>query len=553
VTNIIAASLVRVSSEGQESDGWGADVQIEEIKKYAKSHGMTIKYTLQDEISGDTELKDRPHQKELFPLVENKKIQAVIFHKNDRISRKNWINGMIGDYLISHGIELHIVDKGRILDANSITQVIENYQVQKDKEEIVKKLTKGKLAKIDAGNVLGSAATNFGYAKVSSKKETRYVINPAEAKFVVFIFEQYLTSNLVEIAQELTKFGVVSRYGNKVWTPAMVSGILNHKEVYNGRLVYKHKKVKGKRIVLPESDWKVVEVPKIIDDDLYEKVVNKLAQGRGKNQRKFHYLLASRLKCQCGKSINGVPHRYSKDGKTTFLYKCLTRNSSRYQSCDIKPIRVEIVDTKVMEFIDSLLDGKFIENLRSEQKRNESKSKPIQSSIDRINSQLEKKQKELKKILNLFLANEDESENVTAIYKEAETAIKNEIEGLEGDLVTKTQELADSTVTDEEIADWEKELRNFKVPDLPTNEAERIEAINQLDKHVAIITKGLFEIYRGYIERLKLRGTIELDHSGKRVLVLKFVLGEEKLTLDDTKSVSRKSVYVQREKTPQPA
>lgn len=74
----------------------------------------------------------------------------------------------------------------------------------------------------------------YGY-KVSA--EGQLIINPEEAKVVIWIFEQYLAGNsLGKIAVELEQQGILSPMGRSKWNREAIDKLLSN-EKYTGRVL----------------------------------------------------------------------------------------------------------------------------------------------------------------------------------------------------------------------------------------------------------------------------------------------------------------------------
>src|SRR5262249_39089895 len=150
------------------------------------------------------------------------------------------------------------------------------------------------------------------------------------------------------------------------------------------------------------------------------------------------------------------------------------------------------LDGKVIEFLDELIySGKFIADLRKEQKEAGKKNQPLQIQLDRIEKQLEKKQHELNRLMKLYLITEEEDDIAIASYKETETAIRGTIKGLQEEQTELTQKIADNEISEDDIAQWEKDIRAIRLPAFPTSEAERKKAIADLDKAIQTVDNAI--------------------------------------------------------------
>jgi site-specific DNA recombinase len=553
-----AVALIRVSTTSQAETGFGIPAQQKTIREYAAKNGLTIAKELVEDISGDIKFEHRPIQSQLLKMLEQKKYGAVVWARPDRIARKNYIIGEMAERVIESGLELHIAELGQVTDPNDVRLTIEGWNAQRVKQEILKKMADGREQKIDAGLYVGSGIPPFGYQKIGRKKSTQLVIVESEAEVVRQIFDLYTSGETVlDIARQISAQGIVSSKGNTNWSMSMIYTIIKN-EAYIGKFYYskfKHDKNK-KRQRLKKDEWKFVPVPRIISDAVWEQAEERLDKGKGANKRKYDYLMSKRLKCWCGISWSGVFHVSTVKGKRyeTFYYICNSNHSPDMQGrrCRTPRVKMELLDSKVEEFLDELVtSGTFIAELREEQKSLETKNKPILASIERLEKQLEKKRKELKKLLTVYLATDedDEDETALAVYKETETRIKQTISDLETEIAKQRKELEENTITDEDIDSFERELD--ELPKLLQSSTTREEYTGHLDTAIDAINAKLRETYRGYLERLKMTGLITVEN-GKRVLYLTFILGEARIEIDNGKSARSVSSNTNIRPGPQP-
>ncbi len=164
----------------------------------------------------------------------------------------------------------------------------------------------------------------------------------------------------------LNKFHLVhhkARRSRQGWSTGTMSNILNN-ETYIGRWYYRKKKnVKGKDGKLkqkarPRSEWLLIEVPSIIEEETF----NLVQQRRKKNKRQrnkkgcYPYPLGGIMKCgRCGSGMVGItrmykntPHRY---------YRCSTKHlSARYEStCDMPTLRTDAIDPIIWQWVREIL------------------------------------------------------------------------------------------------------------------------------------------------------------------------------------------------------
>jgi site-specific DNA recombinase len=86
----LAVLVARVSTRRQAREGFSLETQLEKCREYAKQNGFRVLVELQDVISGTVPIADRPAGRELYRLIEARRIDVVIFYTNDRTARDNF-------------------------------------------------------------------------------------------------------------------------------------------------------------------------------------------------------------------------------------------------------------------------------------------------------------------------------------------------------------------------------------------------------------------------------------------------------------------------------
>jgi hypothetical protein len=91
---IEACSYLRVSSTGQLS-GDGYPRQREAISKFAAANGYELIAEFSDDISGKTELDNRPGLAACMERIENNGVKVVIVESSDRLARDAMVSELI--------------------------------------------------------------------------------------------------------------------------------------------------------------------------------------------------------------------------------------------------------------------------------------------------------------------------------------------------------------------------------------------------------------------------------------------------------------------------
>lgn len=231
-----ACVYTRVSTDAQGEDG---KVSLPEQERMAKacieSKGWQYVGTYEDNgVSGRT--MDRPALKRLLADIVDKKVDAVVIYKLDRLSRKQRDTAaIIEDYIIKYDVGL--VSLNEVLDTTSvcgraIIGVLSAFN-QLESENIVVRTAMGRYAKAREGGYAGGKPP-LGYKAVDG----RLVVVPKEAEIVRLVFElRSQGGTLIGIADELNKRGYRTKKGNE-FKHSAVQTILNNEETYRGNYKY---------------------------------------------------------------------------------------------------------------------------------------------------------------------------------------------------------------------------------------------------------------------------------------------------------------------------
>ncbi len=131
-----------------------------------------------------------------------------------------------------------------------------------------------------------------------------------------------------------------------------------------GRTTEKRIDGKKKHVLAPPEQWRVslAKWAPYMSDDIYLSI---LAQfGKNKIDKKMRHpttLLKGVLRCKCGRLMS-LARKTKVDGSVTTWYHCPRRERAGSEACDMRAIRSDLIDEKVMEIFRSIeLDPKMLE------------------------------------------------------------------------------------------------------------------------------------------------------------------------------------------------
>lgn len=331
---VFVAIYARVSSEKQEKDG-NIDSQIQALEKAVAENGDTIvRRYMDDGYSG--ELLERPDLDEMRNDASKGIFKKVYFLSPDRLARKSFYAAIVLEDLEKNGVRPVFINRP-LGDSpeDKLLFGVQSLFSDYEKAKIADRMRRGKLYKINKGNVLGNVAPyGYRYVKNAETKNGKYKIVEEEAEIVRFIFSYYTSgecSGLGGIRKELFRKGIKSRDNSTKWAQSTVARIVSN-ETYIGTTFWgKSKSIEGKngsngykrlknnaRIKKPREEWLPISVPSIITPELFAKTVEMRARNKSVsvNNVTHGYLVRGISRCLCGFPM------YSKMCHGTAYYVC---------------------------------------------------------------------------------------------------------------------------------------------------------------------------------------------------------------------------------------
>jgi site-specific DNA recombinase len=327
------------------------------------------------------------------------------------------------------------------------------------------------------------------------------------------------------IAKRLTRMGLPTRgdnqahfakkHGKGVWQPAMITHILTN-ETYTGTWHFgktkmiddgKHREAQtkrglGKQVARAREEWIPVNVPAIIDPESFA-----FAQKRKQYNKRIlsghtehEYLMKGRLTCtKCGYSMRGHVIR----GKHKY-YECKGKTQI-VKLCDMSNVRGDWTDSLVWEWAKMIIENP--ENLRvgldGVQNELQQANQALLDRLSIIDEQMQEHQKQLDKLLDLYLGGD--------FPKEILTERKARLESMLANLHKEQDDLA-------------RHIRKVTMTD---------DQLSFIEAFCAKIRNGLdnadFNTKRQIIELLDIRGKIAIEN-GEKVIYLKCLIQPQPLS-----------------------
>lgn len=431
----------RVSTQSQDYQR-----QIEELKAYSKAFNYSVVKIFTEVVSGAKKRKDR---KEITRLIEyintEPDVKGILVSELSRLGRNtadvlDFINEMtakkIWIFSKKEGIYTFNEDGSQNPTANLIIGILSGVAEHERQTTIYRSISGLKHSTGVLNRWVGGGFLPYGYRR----EEKKLVIEEEEAEVVKLIYEMYLEGNgSQKIANELNKRKIPTRYNKSLqksdikinqrtikkedfyWKDGTIYGILTN-EVYIGEK-------KGTRNL---SGINLVS-PQIIEKDVFEAVQNGLKNKQIQRTSKFFYLFQNKFNCGiCGRSY--YPHKrmpkeenkVSKDSR----YVCL---SKRYKMpCDNYGIGISKINDGVWSVLRN--NKTEIENILQ---INSGGIKSIEEQIENITKEIEETEKRLKqfekqekRLVELLISVEMDTNVYTSTYNEITANKKRELSKL---------------------------------------------------------------------------------------------------------------------------
>lgn len=489
-----AAIYVRVST-GQQVEGTSLDRQEELCRNKAKELGYSpdqIDLFREEGFSGE-DISIRPVMSNLRKLTSERVYSHVICYHPDRFSRDMTDKLIVCREFEKHGVDLAFSDteyanspEGKLFF--NIMSSIAEYE-----HGLIKKRTiGGRIGRVkEHKEVMPMRVPPFGY----DWKDKQLIINEEEAKYVRMVYQWYVYDKLTlrEIGKRLFNYGVQpKRKESNVWNANSIGRIITS-EIYNGRYYYNRRKTQKVRGEVTKNgnpkktyefrdkdEWLLVEVPMIIDDDLW----NLAQKQRAKNKKnggnvKHKYLLKSLLICKnCGRRWDGTfysgkPTKKRKEKKIYLMYRCPNKNPKNYDddkfcNCKNNTIRADILENFIWDqVIVNIIKNPAKMNKQLAQSSKNNKD-DVQDKINLLYLNVKKKEEEKGRIKKMFqLGMIEENEMIKGMK-----SVNDEIRNIEYDI---------SLLESKQKAQSSNEHKKETLMRFSEEYIERIESAEELD------------------------------------------------------------------------
>ncbi len=448
-----AILYARVSADDRHADYRNIQGQLEMGRAYAAERGYDVVAELAEDDRGASGAAfELPQLNRVRELAEQRAFDVLVVRELDRLSRSLPKQLFVEEELRRNGIVIEYVlgeysetPEGQL--QKNIRAVIAEYERLK----IVERTQRGRRQKAAAGHVLVQQRPPLGYkSEIADGGKQTLVVVPEEAALVRRIFEDYANGMSVRGLQLALSEEHVPTPGDKrangkqrefgVWANSTLHHILRN-ETYRG--TWHYGKRNSRQQANDPSTWVAVSVSPIIDEELWQRVQERLRTAGALSARslKHEYLLRRRLYCGlCGAKVQGSSRR----GWLSYRCPAHGRHTSHRYRCDAPSFSASLVDTLVWCWVrDLLLQPATLEQaLRQMQANSLQERAPERSVLESWRRRQTELAKQMQRLLDLYLNGDfdrallDERQRQLA---EQSSELAERIRSLEADLKSVDQ------------------------------------------------------------------------------------------------------------------
>ncbi|REE80699.1 site-specific DNA recombinase [Lutibacter oceani] len=416
---------IRVSTE-EQAKGESPEHHKERAYMYAKLKGWEVKevYNLAG-VSGKS-VMDHPEAQRMIEDIKLGKISGLIFSKIARLARNTRQLLEFSEIFRNYNADLISIYEN--IDTSSpagrLFYTIISAMAEWEREEIASRVKASIEIRAKLGKKLGGQA-QFGF----KWKGDELVLNTEEAPIRKKMYELFLEiGRNTSVATKLNEMGYRTRSGAKFsrgvikrWLRDPISKGLRRANYSEQNSITKATQFK------PREEWIFHECPRIVSDDLWQKVNDILDKQDSNRQpilnRKVH-LFTNYIFCHCGNRMN-VRSRLTH-------YKCTSND------CNHKIRREDLEEAFKSRLIEFLNNKRELKKY-FKQSENQLKSKNIELEI--LKKKQNEIQSEIKSILDLHLKGQIPTEAFEEYHKkpyEQSQQLKEHIIKLENEITNDT-------------------------------------------------------------------------------------------------------------------
>ncbi|MEY8370162.1 recombinase family protein [Aerococcaceae bacterium 50-4] len=384
------AIYVRVSTQEQANEGYSVGEQEERLKAYCLAKGWTV-YKVYTDGGFSGANTERPALKQMLVDIKNKKINAVVVYKLDRLSRSQKDTLLlIEDEFLKNNVEFVSMSENFDTSTPFGRAMIGILSVfaQLEREQIRERMQMGADARAKEGLYHGGGFDPIGYDYIDGYLQ----INEYEAMQVKLVHEMFLKGVPITRIQKIMNAKYTTKYGSWGSHTAVRSALIS--PIYTGKIEWKGELYDGKHEA-------------IIDEETFNKSVKRYEEiswtkGDGKHKKRpfqAKHVLTGLVQCNhCGARYFAKGSYSGHGDKRTYrpYYTCYSRAKTAKNmiidpNCKNTIFAVVKLDKIIFDEIKKLsFNPDVIKDMKSNKQEPENNNAAIESRISEIDKQVKR-------------------------------------------------------------------------------------------------------------------------------------------------------------------
>ena len=378
----IAALYARVSGEQQRDSNTIAS-QTEALVAYAERHGYRVAPDMVIEDDGYSgAVLERPGLERVRDLAAEGRIEAVLVHAPDRLSRRYAYQVLLIEELARQGVETVFLNAPSTeTPEDHLLVQFQGMIAEYERAQILERSRRGKRHRAQRGEVavLGGAPYGYRYHKKTQDSDAFYEVVEPQASVVRDVYRHYTEDHMSigAITRKLNERGVFTSSGRSRWERSVVWGMLRN-PAYKGRACFGKTRVAPRRRLRPQrhhdgfigsnttgherprEDWIQIPVPAIVSEETFSLAEQRLQENKAFSRRRTKTPSVSQGLVACGKCGHALYRTSTRtSARRISYYRCVGSDAWRHlngRRCDSRPVRQDLLDDIVWAELVRLLE-----------------------------------------------------------------------------------------------------------------------------------------------------------------------------------------------------
>ena len=455
----IAAIYARVSGERQRDDNTIAS-QTEALIAYAEDHGYSVAPDMIIEDDGYTgAVLERPGLERVRDLAAEGRIDTVLVHAPDRMSRRYAYQVLIIEELARQGVETVFLRAPSMeTPEDHLLVQFQGMIAEYERAQILERSRRGKRHRARRGEiaVLGGAPYGYRYHKKTPDSDAFYEIVEPQASVVREVYRYYTCDHMSigAITCRLNERAVPTSTGRSRWERSTVWAMLRN-PAYKGKACFGKTRQMPRKCVTrplrlrrgvasgttgghekPREEWIEIPVPAIVSEETFDLAEERLEMNKihAPRRTKTPSVLQGLVSCgKCGYALSRTSAQTS--ARKISYYRCLGSDSWRHLNgpvCDSRPVRQDLLDDVVWGEVVRLLEDPALIGTEIDRRLQAARaSDPNQQRENDLRHRLIRVRKSIDRLVNAYqeeLITIDELRDRTPELRRQDQALNRELQ-----------------------------------------------------------------------------------------------------------------------------